>query len=281
MTTCKTLLPLTMASLLSACGGGQGSNLDNPVQSSLNNTYAVTSSSSSSSSNSANIYVLNAEGFWQGNAINTSRTISSLILDSTYYWILYSSAGNPNQIGGVIVGNTLSRDGIFNSNNSNDFNFEIGASFPVSWVGSYVNRSNLQGTLTYETPGSIVNLTASYDNNYSQPVKLAQLQGSYSGTSATLLRGRQSTTLTIYATGQVSGSREDGCTFTGNVSPRPRGNAYGININYNGNCIESNASAHLNYSNGSAYFDPNTRQLYSVTLNGTAQDVLAFVGRKL
>lgn len=291
---------------VSACGGsgstlgsaatttstsGTNNNLITRVASTTTSTTGSSTSSSTSgvgltnvgsssvtSSNTSNS-ILNAEGLWRGSS-DTNRTVTTLILDNGFYWMLYSSAGNSTTIAGVVVGNTLSSNGNITSSNGKDFNFETGALFPLTWAGSYTAQTRLQGTLTYtDIPGGIVTLNATHDNTYNATPNLAAISGTYTGASRSLANGSQNTTFIIYATGQVSGSRVDGCTFTGNVTPRPRGNAYTVSLTYGNNCDERNRGRSAS-STGSAYFNPANRQLSSVTLNSSIADVLLFMGTK-
>ncbi|WML91991.1 hypothetical protein RCF98_06525 [Thiothrix lacustris] len=234
---------------------------------------------SNTSSASAGNAVLSAEGLWQGRA-DTSRVVTTLIADSSFYWMLYSSAGSSTNIAGVVVGNSLSSNGQITSNNGKDFNFETGALLPLTWTGTYTAKSSLQASLTYtDIPGGVVALNAVHDSNYNLTPSFAKISGTYSGTSVSLVNGRQDTTIIIYSAGQINGSRIDGCTFTGTISPFVRGNAYNVSIDYGVNCRERN-SGRSNNSKGSAYLNPANNQLTSVSLNSSIDDVLLFIGNK-
>lgn len=274
---------------LSACGGG-GTGLGGyTVANTTNNSQntATTSSGSgvtlsnisTSTSTSGGVSFLNAQGLWRGSS-DTNRGVISLILDNTFYWVLYSAAGDNNSLAGVVVGNSVSTNGVATSSNGKDFNFETGDLFPLTWQGSYVAGSRLQAILTYtDIPGAIVTLNTAYDNHYNAAPNIASLSGRYTGSSTSLTNGRVDTAFTIFATGQISGSRVDGCTFSGVMSPRTSGNAYTVSLSYGTGCSERNIGSSSG-STGSAYFDPNNGQLYSVTLNSTTRDVLVFVGNK-
>lgn len=275
---------------LSACGGGTGlgsyTTAGNSQTSSLLGTSGgVTLSTGTGTGagttddNNVGTSIVNAEGVWRGTS-DTGRTLTGLILDNGFYWMLYSAAGNNGNIVGVIVGNSLSGNGTVNSNNGKDFNFETNALLPFALQGSYTPRARLQAALTYtDIPGSSVTISANHDNNYNLAPSIATLSGRYTGSSNSLINGSRDTAFSIDARGQLTGSRVDGCTFTGTVFPRPRGNAYSVSLAYGNNCLERNAGGSSG-STGSAYFDPSNRQLYSVTLNSTARDVLVFVGNR-
>jgi hypothetical protein len=222
---------------------------------------------------------VNAEGLWRGSS-DTSRTVTTLIANNGFYWMLYSAAGNSATTAGVIVGNTLSSSGSISSSNGKDFNFETNRLFPLTWTGSYTAKTRLQGTLTYtEIPGGIVTLNATHDNAYNVTPNIAAISGRYTGTSTSLANRNVPTAFVIYATGQLTGSRTDGCTFSGNVASRPRGNVYDVSLNYGVGCSESN-SGRSSSSTGTAYVNPANNQLQSVTLNNSVNDILLFIGDK-
>ena len=281
---------------ISACGGG-GSTLGNTstplttrvADTSSSTTGASTSSvglgsssagsSSTSTSNTTTTGVLSAQGLWRGSS-DTSRTVTTLIADNSFYWMLYSAAGNSAEIAGVVVGNSISSNGSLTSSNGKDFNFETNGLFPLTWTGSYTAQTRLQGTLTYtDIPGGIVTLNATHDNAYNVTPNIATISGRYTGSSTSLANRNVPTAFVIYATGQLSGSRTDGCTLSGSVTPRPRGNVYTVSLTYGAGCSESN-SGRSSSSTGTAYINPANNQLQSVTLNNSVNDVLLFIGNR-
>lgn len=284
-------LVLSIAAGLAACGGGAGGNLN-----------GVTGSGSTPSSNtplvgisidtgglvgtgSSTFSSITAEGIWQGST-STSRTLLGLIVDNGDYWLMYSAAGNPNLLAGIILGNSFSANNILTTNSGRDISFETARYMPVSWRGSYIPQGRLQGTFTYpDLPASNVSFTAIYNTTYSNEANLAAVVGTYTGSSVHLERGVQSAALTVQANGQISGRRGDGCTFSGGLTPRSRGNAYSLVLYFNGsNCPDRNA-----YSRGTAFFSADNRQLYSAgllystTLANTVrdgEDAFVFLGRR-
>ncbi|QLQ32870.1 MAG: hypothetical protein HZT40_16160 [Candidatus Thiothrix singaporensis] len=89
--------------------------------------------------------------------------------------------------------------------------------------GSYTAKSQLSNTLTYDdSPQAIISLSSSYDGNYDATSSLSTLAGSYVGAGKTTYNSDASTTYSITSTGQINGSRANGCTFTGRVPPPER-----------------------------------------------------------
>ncbi len=240
-------------------------------------TFTSSSSSSTSTTSSSTTSIENAEGLWRGTT-DTNRTVTSLILDNGFYWMLYSAAGNSNSVAGVIIGNSVSANGTINSSDGKDFNFETGGLFPLNVAWHLPPQSAVTRALTYTVqPRAIVNLTATHDNSYNLTPSLATISGTYSGTGTSLANGSQYTTFNVSSTGQISGSRTDGCAFSGDITPRPRGNAYSVFIAFNGsNCTDRTAT-----SKGSAYYNPSSKQLYSATLSSSINaDTFLFIGSK-
>ncbi len=132
--------------LISACGGGEGD----------------TSTSTPSS----------AEGLWNGTT-NTGRSIAGLVLGDDTYWFLYSLAGNPNVISGLVQGSGSSQAGSFTSSNTRDFNFEGNGILEATLAGSFVMKQSLSGTVSYVIGGqTTVNSTYNADYDLTPNVNL-------------------------------------------------------------------------------------------------------------
>lgn len=289
---------LVMAGMLAACGGGSGSNVagtpttgSSTPQTVLTPVGLTTASSSAglvgigSATTSNSSGLTTAEGIWQGTT-DTSRTFTSLITDNGFYWMLYSAAGNASKLAGVVIGNSLSGNNSITATTGKDFNFETNSLLPLTWQGSYNPGNRLQGTLAYSgIPNGIVSFSANYNATYGLAPSLAGIAGTYSGSSTSLARGSLNTSLSIQANGQVSGNRADGCTFTGTITPRIRGNAYSLSLAYTGsNCPDRSA-----YSNGTAFLNQGNKQLYSAslmysralnTILNDGKDVFVFMGNR-
>lgn len=285
----KTVFPVILSIGLGACGGSTGANLNTAsAPTSSTSTYNISTGSSSSGTGSADSgtgsssnsgstnSTQSAEGLWRGTT-STNRTVTSLITDNGSYWTIYSAAGNSSSTAGVIMGGSSSSNGAFTAIGSRDFDFETGGQYFLTMNGSYTAKSQLSNTLTYDdSPQAIVTLSSSYDGNYDTASSLTTLAGSYVGAGKTTYNSDASTTYNITSTGQISGSRANGCTFTGRATPRPNGKAYSITLNFNSSaCVNGTV-----FTSGYAYFNPTTRQLYSVTRNSSNNDAFVFIGSK-
>lgn len=260
---------------LGACGGGTGSNL-NTASAPVSTSYSVSTGSSGTSTTGTSTSSQSAEGLWRGTT-STSRTVTSLIIDNGQYWMIYSAAANSSSTAGVIMGSSASSDGQITALGGRDFDFETGGLYFLALNGTYTARSRLQGTLTYaDAPGAAVTFDTSYDGNYDTTSSLATLAGAYTGSGKTINSLDANTRFNITTNGQISGTRTDGCTFTGLATPRPTGKAYSITLNFNSSaCINGTL-----FTSGYAHFNPSTRQLYSVTRNSSNNDAFVFIGNR-
>jgi hypothetical protein len=242
---------------LSACGGG-GSGESSGIPS--GETVGAASGNT-------------AEGLW-GGTTNTGRAIAGLVLDNGEYWVIYSSVGNSAVLGGVVQGNSVSSNGAINSSNGRDFNLEGLGIIDGTLAGTYVAKSSLAGTVTY-SPNSSTIFTSIYDNSYDLTPSLGVIAGTYSGSAATS-GGIEFATVTISDLGAMNGMGASGCGFTGNATPRTRGNVYNVSVTFGGGVCANGTTT----VTGVAYFDASTNQLTSAALNSTRTDGFIYMGVK-
>lgn len=215
-----------------------------------------------------------AEGLWNGTT-NSGRSVAGLVLNDGTYWFLYTLMGNPSVVAGVVQGNGSSQNGSITSSNTKDFNLEGLGILNASINGSYVMKQSLSGTIVIANNGGQSTFTTTYNTDYDIPPNPALLTGTYSGSTATT-GGVESVTVTLSASGLISGSSLSGCTFTGSFAPRTSGNAYDVSITFAGG-VCSNGT---NTVTGVAFFDAGTKRLYSAGLNSTRTNGFVFIGTK-
>ena len=223
------------------------------------------------------------EGMWVGTT-DTSRSVYGFVLNTTEYWVLYSSQFNPDIIAGAIQGTSkvipspvagMSANGIFSSDNAKDFNLEGAGILDARILGSYVERTSFNGTVTYITPPSSATFAATYDKRWELTPTLVSLAGSFSGAAA-VLGGSESTTLTITSTGSISGSGASGCTFSGTAAPHVRGNVFDVSITFGGGTCSNGTDT----VSGIGYYDIATKRLWGTALNATRSNGFIFAGSK-
>jgi hypothetical protein len=247
----KKIIGLTAISLaVSACGGaGSGSAAVSPPA------------------------VGTAEGLWSGTT-STNRAISGLVLDDGNFWYIYSAVGNSAVIAGAVQGTGTSSNGHFTASNGVDFNLEGLGVNDFSFSGTYTQKSQIGGTLTY-TGGTANSLSGTYSTDYGLTPSLSTVAGTYSGTAATAA-GVEAATVTISSAGAISGMSAGGCSFTGTASVRSKGNVYNVAVMFGGG-VCSNGT---NTVNGVAYYDASSSSLVSAALNTGRSNGFLFEGAK-
>ncbi len=241
---------ILLAFSISACGGGEdGTSTSTPPPSATS-----------------------AEGLWNGTT-DTGRTIAGLVLGDDTYWFLYSLAGNPNVIAGLVQGSGISQASSFTSSNTRDFNLEGNGILDATFAGSFVTKQSFSGTVTYAIGGQTT-VNSTYDADYDLTPNVNLLVGTYTGSTATA-GGSEIVTVTL-STNSISGFSASGCTFTGSFAPRSSGNVYDVSVTFAGGVCSNGTDT----VNGVAFFDAGTNTLYSAALNTTRTNGFIFVGTK-
>lgn len=216
-----------------------------------------------------------AEGLYSGTTSN-GRAATGLVLDDGSFYVLYSAQNNPGVIAGAVQGSGTASNGTFSSSNAKDINLE-GFGFMSANVNmSYVTRQSLKGTVTYPSSGQTITVNSSYDSRYEKAPSVSTIAGSYSGIAASPNVPRENATVTVSNAGAVSGVGSGGCSFTGTVTARTKGNAYDTTIKFgSAPCLMPGASL-----SGIAYFDDATKRLYSIVMTSTRNAGFIFAGSK-
>lgn len=233
--------------------------------------------SQTSDQTSAQASANTAEGLWAGTT-NTNRTLTAAVLDDGTYYFFYSAAANPNQIDGVIQGTGTSNNGSFTSSNTKDF--RIGVPVPLPALDATISadigaRQFFNGSIAYSGAGTVT-FTSFYNSAYDTAPTVASLAGVYTGQAASS-RGMQTATVTAAADGTFTGIEQNGCTFSGTVTARTRGNVFDQSMTFGGApCFFADSTFQ-----GIVYFDIPTRRLYVAAPNSPRTDAAIFFGTKI
>ncbi|MBS0184155.1 MAG: hypothetical protein JSS39_17350 [Nitrospira sp.] len=219
-----------------------------------------------------------AEGLWTGTT-NANRTATGVVLDDSVYWFLYSAAGDPSLIAGVVQGDSTSQNGSLTSSNTTDFSVERGTPLVLKATvdGTYTSKQSLNGTIVYQNNALPQDtFTTTYDNDYESAPDINAAAGTYTGPVAV----GEIVSVTVSATGNITGRSitdpsRNGCTFSGVFKPRAHGNVFDVTITFNGQSGCSNGSATVT---GVAFF--HAGKLYSAALNGDKTNGVVFIGTK-
>lgn len=213
-----------------------------------------------------------AQGLWSGST-SANRTVTGIVLSDGTYYVLYSPVGNPAAIAGVVQGSGTSTASTFSSNNARDFNIEGLVVLPATVNASYAAKQSFNGNIAYPN-GTTTSFSTNYNANYEVVPTLASVAGTYTGQVA-LSVGVQAATITIGTSGGISGGA-NGCSLTGNATPRVDGNAYNVSFTFGPSpCFFANQSF-----SGIAYFNAATKRVYAAAPNASRSDGVIFVGAK-
>lgn len=165
------------------------------------------------------------EGYWNGSS--GGYTFSVLTLSDGSAFTAYLRGG---AIEGVMLGSVAAANGTF-SGSLTDYNGRLLSVTPGSISGTYAERSSMSGvarvgSLTYS-------FTAAYDPTYDTPVDMAQLAGTWTGTSGSR-DGVTTTRFTIDQGGGISGATPF-CAGAGTLTPVSAGkHPLRITLNFSG-----------------------------------------------
>lgn len=213
-----------------------------------------------------------AQGLWTGSA-DTGRSVTGLVLGDGTYYFLYSRAGNPNVLAGVVQGTGATGTDTFSSGDTRDFNFEEYGVLPAAVSATYVAKQSFAGTVAYEG-GNTISFSTAYDSDYDATPSLDALAGTYSG-QATVSFATRTATMTVAPSGAISGSTS-GCTFSGTATARSDGNAYDLSATFSGaSCQFANQTL-----TGVAYYSAAGKRLYAATPNASRTNGFFFAGVK-
>lgn len=259
----------TAALLLAACGGGGG----NPGTCSASPQTCAAIAAGSSGSGSTTPVTGSASGLFHGTT-STGRTASALVLESGEFWVLYSPMGGSNIIAGAEQGHAGFSNGSFTSADVRDFSLETGAVSSGSATGTYASKSSIAGTVTFST--SALTFTAGYDPIYDTQATLAMIAGNYSGT-AVVAGGFDNATMTISATGTITGVSQLGCSFSGSITPHSCVNSYAVTVTFAGGTCSNGLST----VTGIGYRDAASKRIYTAALNPARTNGFIFAGGKV
>lgn len=207
-------------------------------------------------------------GLYRGTT-STGRSAHTLVLPNGEFWLLYGEGTTGTVLAGLVQGNSTSSNGAITSPNLVDVSSETAVVTSGALDGSFVPRSRISGRLVFGTA------VATFSGDYALPTTaegtLAQAQGTYAGTAATLGQ-REAATVAVTDTGVVTGVTASGCSFSGTLQPVTEIHAFALSLTFGGPpCAIENGTAR-----GVAFRDGS--RLHGGTVNAARTDGFAFTG---
>ena len=221
-----------------------------------------------------------AEGLWTGTTNTNNRTVTGVVLNDGVYWLLYSAAGNPSLIAGVVQGNSSSQNGALTSSNATDFSVERAIpliTLKATVDGAYTTKQSLDGMVVYQNNAQAQDaFTTTYNSDYESAPDINAVAGTYTGPVA----ADETVSVTVSPTGDIVGHSVIGppatqCTFNGLFKPRSHGNVFDVTITFGPQDRCSNKSATVT---GVGFF--HAGKLYSAALNSDKTNGVVFIGTK-
>lgn len=233
-----------VAALLAACGGGDD---DGPIF-----------------------------GGWTGST-STNRDLTAVVLPDGNYYLMYSAVGDAATVGGVVQGTGSLNAENFTSADGLDFSAEGAGIKPAAVAAILQGGQSFNGTVTQAATGTAVTFQSNFDRSSAllpDVASLDRLAGAYVGNAGFAL-GVRPATFTVASDGGVT-STINGCSITGNATPRADVNAYDLTIAFGGApCAIPNLSF-----TGIAYLRQDTGRLYAAARNAATKQSVIFSGSK-
>lgn len=242
----KVVILAALTAVLAACGGGGGGG----------ETAA-----------SAETQAL--AGIYTGTATDGQNTVQvlSVLLETGEMYALY---GESEDIYGGLFGKISAKDGILTAKNGfKDYGLEDSEILRATLSGgSYVTESKLQGTMKYAAPIQDKAFDLTYQLNSNAVPEAAYATGDWSVTDSDGAVG----TFTVAADGSLTGTGDEGCTFTGKLTPVKA--AYKLTLTMGSGCEAAGKLTGVAIPGGN-------EQLVIVTLHSSGQGGLVAVARQL
>lgn len=217
-----------------------------------------------------------AEGLWNGTT-DDGRAIMGVVLEGGTYWFAYSTDFSPSTTAGAFQGTSSTQNGVITASNGKDFNLENHMILDATMTGSYVNRQSLSGSLDYPTGGHST-FTSTFNSEYDGIPDLSLVVGTYRGSMSILPRQASLITMTVFASGAISGFDTHGCLFQTSLAPRLHGNVYDVTSFAGVPTLQCSPELGSDFLTGVTYFDAATKRLFTAALNSTRTQGFLFIG---
>ncbi|WP_162633953.1 MULTISPECIES: hypothetical protein [Paraburkholderia] len=206
-----------------------------------------------------------AEGLYSGTSAANER-ITGVVLETGAYYVFFGPPGGAAGVAGVVTGTGISDGGTFSSSDGRAFDMLNHSVTSASLSATYVAKQSLDGSVSINEHSP--SFTSAYNTLYDQAPSMTSLAGAWSGQAAST-GGLETSSLTVSASGAISGTTSTGCAFTGELAPHGNhGGVYDISLSF-GAAPCPFASSSLS---GIAVFDPAAMTLVAAAPDATGTD---------
>ncbi len=259
--------PLLITPLLVACGGGGGTTVSTP-----DSAVGIYSGTTGDSRTLASMVLTNGTYYYFYSGVPTTSTVAATSSAAA------TTTTTTNPVGGVVIGTGSGSKGSFSSSNAYDYQvastgLSTGA-FASTLSASYVTAASMAGTITHTSNSSAMTFTSTYNTTLSSATpSLTSVAGIYTGTVGISGGGTESITVSVYATGTVSGFAASGCSFSGTIATHSTNDAYDLSVTFNASSCTYNGLT----LTGMGLYDSTAGKLYGavVKTDKTAAVVMA------
>ncbi|NML48209.1 hypothetical protein HHL11_30960 [Ramlibacter sp. G-1-2-2] len=218
-----------------------------------------------------------ADGLWIGST-GSNRTVTGLVFADGSYYVMYSSPGYPNVLGGAVMGQGSMTDAAFTSASALHLNLEGLGVLRASVAATVAKKQSFDGTIN-STGIPPVTFTSTYNTDYERQATGAALVGSYAGLLGTS-KGKLSATWSVRDSGLSSSLvalvAANGCTAQGTALPRGGANVYNLTLSFGpAPCPLAGQTV-----NGVAYLRATDKQLFVAAPNADGSDAALLSGTK-
>lgn len=208
-------------------------------------------------------------GLWEG-TLDGTRAASAIVLGDGTYYLKY--AGSASAPGGLVRGTGDFHGATFTSTDGVDFHFAYPLQRPsAAQISAKIDAKG--GALGVGGTMNSTPLRLDFVKPFDPDGQLADLAGSYPG-EVTFSLGLRQTTFVVTADGKLTTSL-NGCTITGQVTPRPD-EAFDLTIQFGGwPCVFPGAAFQ-----GAAIYSHELQQLDAAVVNTLYGQAITFVAKK-
>ena len=215
--------------------------------------------------------VFDAQGFWNG-ATATGAALYGIVLDDASYYFVYVLRGS-NSFDGFVYGTaTTTASKQFNSTDGRNYALAVGVA-STTLAGPYVPKTSMTGSVSSTLGNDTYMLT--YNPSYDQPITVASIVGTYSGTLGTA-DAIVNAVISISSNGLLSGTFFD-CSLAGAVTPRGSVAVFDLLVATQGDaCTFGGKIQH----SGIVAYDSSAKRIFVLAPNPGRNNAVMFVGTK-